>query len=199
MVKTTQKIEKARVSRREILDVAMAAFAETGYRATTLEAISEKGKFSKDVIIFQFGTKDELWRSTIEYALRDFFVKMQELMSSTKPDYASLVEARFEALRQNPYYPRLLCWISLGDGTMPESVGAKIQSVLNAVNENHPSEAHANLPPEHLFTIAFSSVQGFFLFQQMLTSKPIDDVQLGAESYIHSLRQILFGFSETRN
>lgn len=58
-------------ARTAILDAALVVFARDGFHGASLTTIAEKAKVLAPLIPYHFGSKDNLWRATVDYALRD--------------------------------------------------------------------------------------------------------------------------------
>lgn len=58
-------------AKKAILDAALIVFARDGFHGASLASIAEKAKVLAPLIPYHFGSKDNLWRATVEYALSD--------------------------------------------------------------------------------------------------------------------------------
>jgi len=58
-------------AKRAILDAALIMFAREGFHGASLAAIAERAHVLAPLIPYHFGSKDSLWRATVEYALSD--------------------------------------------------------------------------------------------------------------------------------
>ncbi len=54
-----------------ILDAALRAFSRDGFDGASLPKIAEMAKIAHPLIHYHFGSKDNLWRETVDYALGD--------------------------------------------------------------------------------------------------------------------------------
>ncbi|RYE57225.1 MAG: TetR/AcrR family transcriptional regulator, partial [Rhizobiaceae bacterium] len=54
-----------------ILDAALKAFARDGFDGASLPKIAEMAQIAHPLIHYHFGSKDNLWRETVDYALGD--------------------------------------------------------------------------------------------------------------------------------
>jgi AcrR family transcriptional regulator len=55
-------------TKNQILEAALAAFARDGFDGASLPKIAEIAKVAHPLIHYYFGSKDNLWRETVEYA-----------------------------------------------------------------------------------------------------------------------------------
>jgi AcrR family transcriptional regulator len=55
-------------TKNQILEAALAAFARDGFDGASLPKIAEIAKVAHPLIHYYFGSKDNLWRGTVEYA-----------------------------------------------------------------------------------------------------------------------------------
>ena len=65
---------------KEILDAALAVFAERGYRNTTLEHVGEAAGVTKGAIYHYFANKEELLLRAIEHRREEAFGRIEEVL-----------------------------------------------------------------------------------------------------------------------
>jgi TetR/AcrR family transcriptional regulator len=58
-------------ARKAILDAALIVFSRDGFHGASLATIAERAHVLAPLIPYHFGSKDNLWRATVEYALGD--------------------------------------------------------------------------------------------------------------------------------
>ena len=58
-------------AKQAILDAALIVFARDGFHGASLANIAERANVLAPLIPYHFGSKDNLWRATVEYALGD--------------------------------------------------------------------------------------------------------------------------------
>jgi AcrR family transcriptional regulator len=58
-------------AKQAILDAALRAFSRDGFDGASLPKIAEMAKIAHPLIHYHFGSKDNLWRETVDYALGD--------------------------------------------------------------------------------------------------------------------------------
>ena len=64
------RIRDAERTRAELLDVATAAFAESGFSGTRVDDIAERTRTTKRMIYYYFGGKEQLYLAVLEEAYR---------------------------------------------------------------------------------------------------------------------------------
>jgi len=65
---TTTRVERARATRRRIIDAAAHLFAERGYGATTLDQVAERAGVAVQTVYFHFGNKAALLKHALDVA-----------------------------------------------------------------------------------------------------------------------------------
>lgn len=71
-------------SREAILGAALSLFARDGFEGTSLLRIAEAAKVGHPLIHYYFGSKDALWKATIDHALQDMRRQASTLSSASK-------------------------------------------------------------------------------------------------------------------
>jgi TetR/AcrR family transcriptional regulator len=72
-------------NRTRLLQAAAETFAETGYEGTSLRSIAENAQVSFQLISYYFGSKDDLWRATVD-DLFDRYVESGKLAFTVSSD-----------------------------------------------------------------------------------------------------------------
>lgn len=75
-------------TRQKLLDAALEAFSENGFKGTSTRDIAERAGVHHPLITYHFKNKEELWRATADRVFSDFT--------------AALLDARREAAGQSP-------------------------------------------------------------------------------------------------
>ena len=73
------------IARNDILKAALRVFARDSFEGTSLQTIAQQAGITQPLLHYHFGSKENLWKSTVDYALsdlRNFF----ESVSSTTVD-----------------------------------------------------------------------------------------------------------------
>ncbi|GAA1466402.1 TetR/AcrR family transcriptional regulator [Microbacterium thalassium] len=77
-------------TRAELLDVATAAFAESGFSGTRVDEIAERTRTTKRMIYYYFGGKEQLYLAVLERAYRTIREAEQELHVGDLPPVEAL-------------------------------------------------------------------------------------------------------------
>ncbi|MCS0500329.1 TetR/AcrR family transcriptional regulator [Protaetiibacter mangrovi] len=80
-----ERIRDAERTRAELLDVATAAFAESGFAGTRVDEIAERTRTTKRMIYYYFGGKEQLYLAVLEKAYRGIRVAEQQLHADDLP------------------------------------------------------------------------------------------------------------------
>ncbi|MFT4571209.1 MAG: TetR/AcrR family transcriptional regulator [Hyphomicrobiaceae bacterium] len=72
----------AKVSRERILEAALTEFAENGYEGATTASVARRVSVTQPLIHYHFGSKEALWRASIELA----FSRMQTVLQGVEED-----------------------------------------------------------------------------------------------------------------
>lgn len=75
-------------TRQKLLDAALEAFSENGFKGTSTRDIAERAGVHHPLITYHFKNKEELWRATADRVFSDFT--------------AALLDSRREAAGQSP-------------------------------------------------------------------------------------------------
>ncbi len=65
--------------RARILEAALKSFANRGYEGATVQQIAQRAKVSVPLIIYHFQSKENLWKETVQSAVRRFDDRIREL------------------------------------------------------------------------------------------------------------------------
>ncbi|MDH4073231.1 MAG: TetR family transcriptional regulator [Gammaproteobacteria bacterium] len=65
-------------TRQRLLDAALEAFSESGYKGTSTRDIAARAGVHHPLITYHFSNKDRLWRSAVKYVFSDFIVALRD-------------------------------------------------------------------------------------------------------------------------
>jgi AcrR family transcriptional regulator len=71
-------------SREAILDAALKAFAQGGFDGASLPRIAKMANVAPPLIHYHFGSKDKLWRETVDYSLGELRREAAAICSATR-------------------------------------------------------------------------------------------------------------------
>jgi AcrR family transcriptional regulator len=116
---------QARETRRSILDAAHELFVTTGYAATTIQAIAERGGVAVQTVYAVFGTKRELFRQLIESTITGD----DEPQSITERPEAQAVAAEPDARKRAEL-----------DAAMSRSIAERVAPIVRVASEAAASD-----------------------------------------------------------
>jgi len=90
--------QRSIVTQRKLLDAAVDAFSENGFKGTSTRDIAERAGVHHPLITYHFKNKDQLWRAAADKIFRDFGSAMAESLelnsgSGPKERMAALIRA----------------------------------------------------------------------------------------------------------
>ncbi|MBP3088131.1 TetR/AcrR family transcriptional regulator [Corynebacterium sp. sy017] len=95
----------------DVLDIAMVAFAQSGYADTRLDSIAKESGMTKRMIHYHFGDKKGLYHSCLIHAIELLRPSAEEIQNDSgiaAEGIRIIVEAIFRCYIQNPHAVRLL-------------------------------------------------------------------------------------------
>lgn len=115
-------------TKQKLLDAALEAFSENGYKGTSTRDIAARAGVHHPLITYHFSNKDRLWRSAVKYVFADFIAELQKVQETfagecPKSRFAAMIRiyvhhaARFPALhkivlQESSYQSERLEWLS---------------------------------------------------------------------------------------
>ena len=105
--------EKNRLTRRRIMDSALAEFSGRGYGAGSLNTICAAGRISKGIIYHYFRNKDELYLACVEECFQLLTQRLRVCLTAeqTTPEAQldSYFRIRMDLFRELPVYQPIFC------------------------------------------------------------------------------------------
>ncbi|WP_172448519.1 TetR/AcrR family transcriptional regulator [Caulobacter mirabilis] len=83
-------------ARRKIIEAAIAAFGETGFRGTSTELIAERAGYSQATVFFHFGTKPSLLQACLEECVRRALATIRATGASGTVELVSRLDGIFD-------------------------------------------------------------------------------------------------------
>lgn len=105
-------------TREQILEKALEAFAQQGFEATSLRALSRELGGSHGLVHHHFGSKDALWQAAVDHVLGQVRARTEQLSQTSRPETATKTYLRktlVEAIKLVIAYP-MLARIFLDEG-----------------------------------------------------------------------------------
>lgn len=73
--------KRSLVTQQKLLDAAIAAFSENGYKGTSTRDIAERAGVHHPLITYHFKNKEQLWRAAVDKIFSDFNVEFEKALS----------------------------------------------------------------------------------------------------------------------
>lgn len=70
--------------RERVLQAALECFGSFGFEGTSTRAVAERAEVTHTLVLYHFQSKDQLWISTLENALRPYLSKMAQSVEESK-------------------------------------------------------------------------------------------------------------------
>ncbi len=179
-VKATKKRKRGRpISKKEIdlskvLEIAIKSFANDGFKGTSLKNISEEVGYSKAVLHYHFGNKENLWKQAILH-LNEKLIKRYEEVSTYFKDLEGLAALKAYT-RQFIYfsaeYPEYYKLVFHEMCTKTERATWLIENISNPSEDWFQKEnkkvkgiqlKFKDFPIANMSTILFGAVNTFFI------------------------------------
>ncbi len=74
------------ISREELLEAALKAFAERGYEGVSVRELTRQWDVSHNLIHHHFGSKEGLWKAAVDHAVRKLPEGINDLLSPDAPE-----------------------------------------------------------------------------------------------------------------
>ena len=105
--------QRSLVTQQRLLDAAIAAFSENGFKGTSTRDIAERAGVHHPLITYHFKNKDLLWRAAADRVFNDFNDSLSQAMadadsSDPRSEMASLVRAYVQYAHRQPALHRLM-------------------------------------------------------------------------------------------
>jgi AcrR family transcriptional regulator len=159
-------------TKKEILEAALTAFARDGFDGASLPKIAEIAKIAHPLIHYYFGSKDNLWRETVEYAFGGLIAEATAVEAASRglsalhrlrvmvqafaqfaarfPDHLGLIMAEMRSDSER------LVW--LRENYLNAFVGRLTRALKDAQEQNEIKK----IPLDHLAVILIGSIVLYF-------------------------------------
>lgn len=71
-------------TREDILKAALRTFARDGFAGASIPQIAKAAKVAPPLVYYYFGSKDQLWRDTVDYSMRDILRETKAIRNATR-------------------------------------------------------------------------------------------------------------------
>ncbi len=105
--------QRSIVTQHKLLDAAIQAFSENGFKGTSTRDIAERAGVHHPLITYHFKNKDQLWRAAADKVFREFTQAMTSALENTsdtcpKARMTSLIRAYVYYARSQPALHRVM-------------------------------------------------------------------------------------------
>lgn len=95
------------VTQHKLLDAAITAFSENGFKGTSTREIAERAGVHHPLITYHFKNKDQLWRAAADRVFRDFRASLASAAENNNDDcpkkrMAAMIRAYIDYARKQP-------------------------------------------------------------------------------------------------
>ena len=109
--------QRSLVTQHKLLDAAIEAFSENGFKGTSTRDIAERAGVHHPLITYHFKNKDQLWRASANKVFREFTRTLSEVVennddSCPKTRMASLIRAYVYYARSQPALHKVLVQVA---------------------------------------------------------------------------------------
>jgi AcrR family transcriptional regulator len=105
--------QRSIVTQQKLLDAAIEAFSENGFKGTSTRDIAERASVHHPLITYHFKNKDQLWRAATDQIFREFNISMVKAMAEipdTEPKHKAetFVRTYLHYSRSQPALHRII-------------------------------------------------------------------------------------------
>lgn len=196
--------------RARILQMALEEFATRGFEGASTTSIARRSGVTQPLIHYHFGTKEGLWRATVNDLFTRLGTEFAGIVRRHPPVHGQFRTTFLELMREfvrfcgrNPQFPRLL-YLELPVPSSRSSwlLETWVKPITRQVVQFHPAFARdaalKDLPLAHLMAIVTGAAGTFFAlgnFMQDVWGTAIDDpanIELHAQTLVSLLENGLF-------
>lgn len=194
-MRSAPRILDPEATRKSILRAATAVFSQKGLAAASLNEIADKAEVTKSLVLYHYGSKEDLWQAVLTDKKAKFFAVAQKFLAEENAHVLELVRTKFDLYAQDPDFPRLIAWMSLDAGDLPSEAPEKVQLVRKKI-EAHAAEFGVpdGVDPVMFIIVLMSAVDGYFRFKNLyskLVGLPLND-QDSQDLFFQTLTQVAF-------
>lgn len=199
---TVKREEKNQMTRRRIMDSALAEFAKQGYGASSVNTICAAQGISKGIIYHYFKTKDDLYLACVEECFQLLTRHIQSCIAGEHESAEKQLEQYFEVrmvfFQEHPVYQPIFCEAVVSP---PAHLKGEIQAkkqVFDTLNADILEQILQPLPLRPYITKA-DVVETFRQFQDFINAKyqtahmNASDFEMRDESCRKALNILLYG------
>jgi AcrR family transcriptional regulator len=186
-------------SRETILLAALGAFARDGYDGASMPKIARLANVAPPLIHYYFGSKEKLWRETVEHSLGELRREAVAIGAATRSlapldRLRALLQAYCHfAARWPDHFFMIIAEARSGtdrwDWVQQNYTGILFEDVVAILGE---ARAAGNIREVRLDQVAITLISGILLYFTVYpTHRPHPDLELAANSYCDQLFEML--------
>ncbi len=192
--------KKDRNAASEIRQAARLAFAEAGFKGTSIAEIAQRAGVAKPLVHYHFASKDELWRSSIGEGLDalkgELLAFQNELATSSDEDPVNLATGKL--VQYAATHAHMIRIITDETSSGSQRGDWLIETYLKPLYElaieiiatlSGDREVGSATPPEHLVPILFGAIN--FPFLDAAALDRTFDVDVSSKGYIDKHAEII--------
>ncbi|WP_207430430.1 TetR/AcrR family transcriptional regulator [Sabulibacter ruber] len=176
----SKRVLQREASAQNIIDTAMALFAEQGYDRTSIRQIAESAGISLGLLYNYYKSKDELLKAILVKGREDILKSFEKPEGLTPFGYLEHhIRTTFQVLEQNKNFWRLYHSLRLQSEILKElekEVEQENQLVLQLLTQN--LAAAGSTSPSAEAVLMFATIDGIAQHYLMLPNYPLQDVMI---------------------
>ena len=188
-------------TRSEILDAALAAFAEAGFEAMSVRELTRRLGVSHNLVHHHFGPKQDLWRAAVDHGIGSTAAELTELLGESvgsprsKQVLHQVLESAIALLTKRPEIARIFAEESARPGPRLDHLFEKYLGPLVSILSRFLSESRAygirdvDSRIAALFVLSSASAQ----FTHDALAEKLGIGRGSKDDYTHSLVDLVLG------
>ena len=154
-----RQLDPAR-TRAQIMEAALARFAERGYSGASIGDIAAGAGVPKSLVQYHFGSKSKLWQSCLQHRAGPMIAAMDGFLSG-QGTIEDLLKARIRIHEEHPELSRLLAWASIEPVPLPTFIQERREAFAGQLLQQ------GGPPQVAKVFAAIASIDGWYLFRTL--------------------------------
>ena len=197
--KLKQAAQDNQTSREAILDASLKAFAREGYDGASLPKIAKLANVAPPLIHYYFGSKDQLWRETVDFSLGELMREAASIIQATRTlapldRLRALLQAHIQFAAKWPdHFFMILAETRSGSerfAWLQENyTGVLFDEVVSILRDARDSGAIRDVPLDQLAIIL---IGGILIYFTVDPSRPREDLDQTADQFADTMFDMFF-------
>lgn len=185
-------------SREAILDASLKAFARDGYDGASLPKIARMANVAPPLIHYYFGSKEQLWRETVDFSLGELIREAASIIQATRSlapldRLRALLQAHIQFAAKWPdHFIMIVAETRSGserfDWLQENYTGVLFDEVVQILRDARDSGAIRDVPLDQLAIIL---IGGILIYFTVYPSRPIGDLEKTANQFADTMFELL--------